>query len=121
MSDHPALGVDELEVTRSARGHGQPFQPAGLDHAFDELKFRPQGRVADRAQRRVSSVVEVPPDADVERDRRHDDHDDHGRRRRQGDPKAEAHAGRTTKPTPRTVWMSLLSPPSSVLRRRYPT
>jgi hypothetical protein len=46
------------------------------------------------------------------------EHDEHGRCRFQGDPKAEAHAGRTTKPTPRTVWMSLGSPSFSVLRRR---
>ncbi len=36
----------------------------------------------------------------------------------QGEPAAQAHFSRSEYPTPRTVWISRGSPPSSVLRRR---
>ena len=67
-------------------------------------------------------VVDLPAQLIAHRhvgERRHQEDDDgHGRDAAERQSGADAHASRSTYPTPRTVWMRRGSPPSSSLRRR---
>ena len=67
-------------------------------------------------------VVDIPAEAvadeGVDEARREQHRERHGEGGEQGEPAPQAHFSRSEYPTPRTVWISRGSPPSSVLRRR---
>ena len=65
----------------------------------------------------VEPVALVPADEDQQAEPGCDHHDHRREGGGEGDPRAQAH-GRSTNPTPRTVWMTRGSSPASSLRRR---
>ncbi|CAB4816846.1 unannotated protein [freshwater metagenome] len=100
---------------------------AGVQHLRwpGSLRERPVSAVQDDPQRVrtfVEGTVDLLPDPAVGReigaDRHERDHREEQEAHRQREFPAQAHAGLTVYPTPRTVWTTRVSPLSSVLRRR---
>ncbi|CAB4942578.1 unannotated protein [freshwater metagenome] len=140
---HLIFGINR-QCDRTHRGHGDPGRRDALErHALDAViaDSRAAGVLvgsAPAAQRTgittitileslpigIEIRIHLGPDPLVSGDERGERHDHSGETGEHGkshsDTNPERHELRSVYPTPRTVWMSRLSPPSSVLRRRYP-
>ena len=122
-----AVGRDELGEQRVERARpsigrpvvvAEPALPTTAGSAAEEPK-QLNGVGSGLLQRTVDDLVELAASADVRRDA-----NGSCRARRQqnqggDDLEAQAHDDRAEYPTPRTVWINLVSPVSSSLRRRY--
>jgi hypothetical protein len=117
LHERPAARQQRVVPPRSAEVAASP--PAGTGA---------EGGPGDRRRPLAQAPVDRLAAVALDRRQEHDGGDgaDQGERGegRDGDPRPQAPRrphGRSTQPTPRTVWSTRGSPPSSSLRRTYPT
>ena len=119
------LGTGRERRRLAVLGEGGPLSGAdrhlSLGRARDQRRhlLRPLGdHVGLVAQVVVDVAAQPVTDQDVDESRGEQHRERDRQRREQREPAAQGHFSRSEYPTPRTVWISRGSPPSSVLRRR---
>src|SRR5205823_3223801 len=101
---------------RLAAARGRPAAAARPSRRTPEPAFREHAR--ELPERPVHLTAELGPVGDVGGHRDRYDHARDGESRDGADPRAKAHASRSTYPTPLTLWITSGASSSASLRRR---